>query len=177
MRPWAGPGAPRGGGGAGACGAGTGGGGWVSPLGGRGRVPCGRGRGRHPTKGRGRSRSPPPRGGRLGAPCGGSRGAGAGQPCATLAPYRHLGYGFPPGWMGSPSLISTPVQLQSNGDPNATCAVVRGMRGSLHPSRYGWVTHLPSPHPRLGCMETPVRPSLGKGVVSGVTRHGWGAPM
>lgn len=112
----------------------------------------------------------------------GRRAAGPGGP-ERGSPVRpsplmgHLGCGFPPGWMGSPSLISTPVQLQSNGDPSVTCAVVRGMRGSLHPSRYGWLTHLPSPHPRLGCMETPVRPSLGKGVVSGVTRHGWGAPM
>lgn len=41
-----------------------------------------RGRDRHPTRGRGRClRAPPPRGGRLGAPCGGSRRAGGGALC------------------------------------------------------------------------------------------------
>lgn len=160
---------------AGARGAGTGGAGggrgrWVIPgrEGGRG-APCGGGVADTPRGGvAGASGRPLPVAAAWGRPAAGPGGLG-GEPCATLARYGASGL-----WMGSPSL--TPVQLQSNGDPSATCAAVRGRRWSLHPSLYGWGAHLSGPHPRLGSMEIPVRPSVWRGVVSAAARDGWEPP-
>lgn len=177
MGPWAGLGAPRGGVGASGRarrgyrggGGGEGRGRWVIPgREGRRGAPCGGGVADTPRGGVAGAARPLPVAAAWGRPAAGPGGL-RGERCATLAPYGASGL-----WMGSPSL--TPVQLQSSGEPSATCAAVRGRRWSLHPSLYGWGTRLSGPHPRLGSVEIPARPSLWRGVVSGATRDGWEPP-